>query len=974
MKSKLVSLFQILAVLALLCSLVRLPTAQPVAAIQDISQEKQTLLVLAIPSVDNLNIPPGLLSWEARDMAVDILEKQAGPVLAELHRLQEDGLVSAYELRLDQGAIAVWSETGLPRLDSASHLSGNLAPQAGAACGQRGLQALEDTLYRQSRMHLLGRQPDFPQETDPSIYIYFDEGYGDFYGYTASDVPVNMRLLRDGAEFFADSTTSESDGYYGFYSEWSSDCEYQGYDWMLLPGDVVEVTANGNTISSVVSLMDIWMDPGSNVVGGRVEAGRTVETWVYWDQDSCYSDSYSMTVGTDAWGYFSADYDSLPLDFDGRAWGYVHAIDANGNYTYQYLEPFHLAYSYAYEELYGTILPDTAYTVELLRSGSRIDLIQDTSDPGGYFYTYFYNQVPQPGDTINLSFSSFLLSLDLPPLEATLDPVTNLLSGNTGPGWLVKAYIYRRYYGNVISTCGYDSECTTATADGAGNFSFATGFDAQRGDIAYLYAYDAQGNYVYRMINAPVLGYNYGWEEVIGYWGTGPSDLTAILTDSAYNVKDTATASASGSGSFYAWFYQDVLPGDHIRVGDGVLTETMTVQDLSGSLNSATDLLSGSTNGVYVLAEYYDFNRTGYDDYECYETAPAAGSYSFDLSGMGVEAQDNADLYSKDSDGHFTTAYLHAFEVNVELYYDDLYGYTSVPSTTYTANLWDGAVLLETYAGNSYGDGYFSTWFTNTLEAGLRVEVLADGQTASVTIPVLSINANPATNSLYGQAPANEPFELELDNYFHCPGSYSGWCNSWFYVQAQADGSGNYSQSFDDLYDWDGYTDTCHTADVDAWCAQKYLYYYQPDEHQVMYQAPLSEELADVYESDDTPAEATLAGGYTTHTFHTESDVDWFAIPVTAEQVGKPLYIRTLHLGPNADTYMFLYDTDGSTMLDSDDDSGLGRASYIMWTPLAAGTYYVMVEPYYSYYSVRCGTGYSFVVSNVTSMLPFVAR
>jgi hypothetical protein len=243
-----------------------------------------------------------------------------------------------------------------------------------------------------------------------------------------------------------------------------------------------------------------------------------------------------------------------------------------------------------------------------------------------------------------------------------------------------------------------------------------------------------------------------------------------------------------------------------------------------------------------------------------------------------------------------------------------------------------------------------------------------------VTIPTLSINADPATNSLYGQAPANEPINLELGNYFHCPGSYSGWCSAWFWAPTQADGSGNYSQSFDDMYYSYWEPDTCYPADVDAWCAEKYLYYYQPDEHQVIFQAPLENELPDAYESDDTPAEATLADGFTVHTFHTESDVDWFAIPVTSEQVGKPTYIRTLHLGPNADTYMYLYDTDGSTVLDTDDDSGLGRSSYIIWTPPAAGTYYVMIRPYSDYYSVDCGTGYSFVVSDVTAMLPVVAR
>jgi Zn-dependent metalloprotease len=105
---------------------------------------------------------------------------------------------------------------------------------------------------------------------------------------------------------------------------------------------------------------------------------------------------------------------------------------------------------------------------------------------------------------------------------------------------------------------------------------------------------------------------------------------------------------------------------------------------------------------------------------------------------------------------------------------------------------------------------------------------------------------------------------------------------------------------------------------------------------------------ADSYEDDDSPAQAssiTPNGGIQTHNFHDAGDVDWVQFSATA---GLNYVIETLNLGSQSDTVLELYDTDATTLITTDDDSGGGRASRIEWAAPANGTYYLRVRHYIS--------------------------
>lgn len=83
-------------------------------------------------------------------------------------------------------------------------------------------------------------------------------------------------------------------------------------------------------------------------------------------------------------------------------------------------------------------------------------------------------------------------------------------------------------------------------------------------------------------------------------------------------------------------------------------------------------------------------------------------------------------------------------------------------------------------------------------------------------------------------------------------------------------------------------------------------------------------------QADGTPVSGVIETG---------GDVDWFRFSAGAGTC-------TLQTGGGEDTYLTLYGTDGTTVLDEDDDGGGNLLSLITWDIPAAGTYYASVRLY----------------------------
>ena len=112
---------------------------------------------------------------------------------------------------------------------------------------------------------------------------------------------------------------------------------------------------------------------------------------------------------------------------------------------------------------------------------------------------------------------------------------------------------------------------------------------------------------------------------------------------------------------------------------------------------------------------------------------------------------------------------------------------------------------------------------------------------------------------------------------------------------------------------------------------------------------PMNVIAADSYEPDDTPATASsipVDGTLQSHDFDPVGEEDWLTFSAT---VDKYYVIGTHNLAGGADTYLYLYDTDGTTVLDSDDDGGEeSLASTIAWIATGTGNYYVKCDDYWT--------------------------
>ena len=103
----------------------------------------------------------------------------------------------------------------------------------------------------------------------------------------------------------------------------------------------------------------------------------------------------------------------------------------------------------------------------------------------------------------------------------------------------------------------------------------------------------------------------------------------------------------------------------------------------------------------------------------------------------------------------------------------------------------------------------------------------------------------------------------------------------------------------------------------------------------------------DIYEPDNTPAQAKFLprGAWQGHTINPAGDTDWMWVNLEAD---GSYYFETDHLGPDTDTILFIYASDGSTLLAQNDDcTGYTKRSCLVFIPDTAGLYYVEVHDYF---------------------------
>ncbi len=112
---------------------------------------------------------------------------------------------------------------------------------------------------------------------------------------------------------------------------------------------------------------------------------------------------------------------------------------------------------------------------------------------------------------------------------------------------------------------------------------------------------------------------------------------------------------------------------------------------------------------------------------------------------------------------------------------------------------------------------------------------------------------------------------------------------------------------------------------------------------------------------DDCPGYSAEAGRSYREDFDYQNDNDWFYFSVGA---GKTYVVETVDLGPEANTYLYLWSGDCSVKLAEDDDGGEGFGSRIEWTATETGKLNVMVQSWdWQVYGPE--TGYTLVIEAV---------
>lgn len=131
--------------------------------------------------------------------------------------------------------------------------------------------------------------------------------------------------------------------------------------------------------------------------------------------------------------------------------------------------------------------------------------------------------------------------------------------------------------------------------------------------------------------------------------------------------------------------------------------------------------------------------------------------------------------------------------------------------------------------------------------------------------------------------------------------------------------------------------------------------------------------VGDNFENDNAASAAKLlvvGGASQPRNFHAESDKDWVKFNV---QGGRNYTLSTTNTGSYADTILSLYDTDGNTLIQSNDDyAGSNYASLIHWRPVRDGTYYALVN-HWDPYGYGCNTEYTLSIIDTSTNAPVIS-
>lgn len=278
--------------------------------------------------------------------------------------------------------------------------------------------------------------------------------YGDTDG---SNVPVNLRLIRDESAISEVDVETDTGGYFNAY-----------FTAQILEGDEIEVNLpDTSTIVIPITALTVQIDKANDVVSGEVESNRSVDVYVW----SWPIGSDSLYVNADSSGAFTANFTGQ-LDIIMGAEVDVSYYNSQG-YRMKVRDVLAegIGINMGYDYAWGYAKPGA--TVDLTLKDDNGDVkatATDVADARGWFATDFANPTPVDiavGDTVEMQYSGApvqaVTAVDV--MITDIDPDTDVITGVAPANSKIELYVYDDYAGERVGFFVQSDGSGTFTAD-----------------------------------------------------------------------------------------------------------------------------------------------------------------------------------------------------------------------------------------------------------------------------------------------------------------------------------------------------------------------------------------------------------------------------------------------------------------------------------------------------------------------------
>lgn len=547
---------------------------------------------------------------------------------------------------------------------------------------------------------------------------------------------------------------AQADGI-GFF--WTPLWQSNGRPADITGTDVVRVYVSGSlsatiTVSGVTGLVDVLNDRVVGKLGG-VTAPTPVTITIGTDPGSP-----GATTATDASGRFTATFTTVDLGPGSSA---VVEYRAGPHTMRAFLAPDRVFAVYpGWNEVVGYAQPGQAVTATVYDgSGPTIKtVITGQADRARGLYDLYPSDATgiNGGDVVEVNLGGgVIISTTVVAITMNTDPDTNLVTGTAPAGAVLRASLRRQ----TDDQNPYYQVTTTVGASGVYTADLSAVVEVQVYDWIDVALADSRGNETIASSGAPMININEtnnrGWARVDGPNLTVTSTLdtgSSIYTQTGVSGPHNFVSLGRFPGN------PDIQPGHRVTVETASWLGAMTVADLSVSFDTAGNRLLGDAPPGRVEARishpWSDRYPAGLGSVarQVMVTLPFTLTYSdFD-----VRDGDNIWLVFFNSDGFRTVRSIDArfFQVQAP---NGVGAPQFSPSDVLTATLYesDGVTVKRQ---TSQDDDSNSDWYRMDMQGEIAVGdwvTVTDGAgwTAGLQVPALTVQANDATDLIWGQGP-----------------------------------------------------------------------------------------------------------------------------------------------------------------------------------------------------------------------------